>query len=89
MENKPYFENRGHGVFYTDGKCDYAYSIVDDHGDVAFILKVFVKPELRGKGLSAKIMQRTVEYFSSLGRKVKPLCSYAIRYMEKHDLIEK
>lgn len=79
-----YFENRLNGVFYTSGKHDYAYSIVDDNGTTATILKVFVDPELRGKGLAGDIMKRTIEYFSSLGRKIVPLCQYAVDYINKH-----
>ncbi len=79
-----YFENRLNGVFYTNGKHDYAYSIVDDNGKTATILKVFVDPELRGKGLAGEIMKRTIEHFSSLGRKIVPLCPYSVDYMKKH-----
>lgn len=43
-----------------------------------------VVPELRGRGIAAALMQATLAHASAHGLKVRPLCSYARSYMQRH-----
>ncbi|MDF2486772.1 MAG: N-acetyltransferase [Herbinix sp.] len=53
----------------------------------------FVDPSLRGQGVAGKLMEAAVAYFRANELKVKPTCSYAVKWFSEHpecdDLIEK
>ena len=44
----------------------------------------FVDPSLRGQGVAGKLMEAAVAYFRSENLKVKPTCSYAVKWFEEH-----
>ena len=53
----------------------------------------FVDPSLRGQGVAGKLMEAAVAYFRSNNLKVKPTCSYAVKWFSEHteyeDVLEK
>jgi predicted GNAT family acetyltransferase len=44
----------------------------------------FVDPSLRGQGVAGKLMEAAVVYFRSNDLKVKPTCSYAVKWFSEH-----
>lgn len=44
----------------------------------------FVDPSLRGQGVAGKLMEAAVAYFRSHDLKVKPTCSYAVKWFSEH-----
>lgn len=44
----------------------------------------FVDPSLRGQGVAGKLMEAAVAYFRSNNLKVKPTCSYAVKWFSEH-----
>ena len=44
----------------------------------------FVDPSLRGQGVAGKLMEAAVAYFESNNLKVKPTCSYAVKWFAEH-----
>lgn len=42
-----------------------------------------VKKEMGGQGIAGKLTDRAVEFAREEGYKIKPICSYAVRYFEK------
>ena len=67
--------------------------VIDGHECVAdyrltsgamLITHTEVAPELRGRGIAAALMQAALAHASAHGLKVRPLCSYARSYMQRH-----
>lgn len=52
-------------------------------GDVFVITHTFVPDELRGKGCGKILMETVLSDIDHLGKKVKPVCSYAVIYLQR------
>lgn len=68
-------------------------AIVDGHACVAeyrmidgvmAITHTEVAPELGGRGIAGALMKAALDHASTHGLKVRPLCSYARSYIERH-----
>ncbi|MEO8059608.1 MAG: GNAT family N-acetyltransferase [Burkholderiales bacterium] len=68
-------------------------AMVDGHVSVAeyrladgvlTITHTEVAPELGGRGIAGALMQAVLAHTSANGLKVRPLCSYARSYMQRH-----
>ena len=63
-----------------------------DRDGVAEIDHTFVDPSLEGRGVAGQLLQAAADALRAEGRKVRPTCSYAVRWFEKHpeqrDLLE-
>ena len=68
-------------------------TVVDGHRSVAeyrlqdgvlAITHTEVAPELGGRGIAGALMQAVLAHASTAGLKVRPLCSYAHSYMQRH-----
>ena len=55
---------------------------VDDH--LVCIDHTYVDPSLRGQGIAEKLMEEAVIKLRSENKKVKPTCSYAAKWFDKH-----
>jgi predicted GNAT family acetyltransferase len=53
-------------------------------GDVMSITHTEVPPRLGGRGIAAALTQAALEHARAAGLKVRPLCSYARAYMQRH-----
>ncbi len=53
-------------------------------GGVAVIDHTFVHESLRGQGVAGRLMEEAVACIRRQGLKAKPVCSYAISWLEKH-----
>ena len=51
---------------------------------VAVVDHTFVHESLRGQGVAGKLMEEAVADIRQAGLKLKPVCSYAVGWMEKH-----
>jgi len=53
-------------------------------GDIYTILRVYVLPIYQGKGYGKTLLEEVVRYSKTNKLKIKPVCSYAVVYFEKH-----
>lgn len=44
----------------------------------------FVDPSLRGQGVAGMLIQEVIAYAKDNRKKIKPVCSYAVSWFEKH-----
>lgn len=51
---------------------------------VTYIDKTFVEEEYRGRQIADRLVQEAAEYIRKSGNKVKPICSYAVKWFETH-----
>ena len=63
-----------------------------DRDGAAEIDHTFVDPSLEGRGMAGQLLQAAADALRAEGLKVRPTCSYAVRWFEKHpeqrDLLE-
>lgn len=63
----------------------------EDRGTIS-IVSTFVNPELRGQGIAEKLTDEVVAYARKNDLKIKPVCSYAVKYFEEredlHDIVK-
>ena len=63
-----------------------------DRDGAAEIDHTFVDPSLEGRGVAGQLLQAAADALRAECRKVRPTCSYAVRWFEKHpeqrDLLE-
>lgn len=55
-----------------------------EHDDVLTITHTFVPNELRGQGCGKVLMETVLTDIAEQGKKVRPVCSYAVVYLERH-----
>ena len=62
-------------------------------GDVLILPHVEADPALRGRGAAGRLMSGVMEIVRERGLKVRPVCSYAVAWLERHpehaDLVER
>lgn len=60
--------------------------------DTVNISHTFVDDSLRGQGIAGQLLAATAKTIRGQGKKVRPTCSYAVKWFEKHkeeqDLLE-
>ena len=65
-----------------EGKLAFAdYSIRDG---IMVIPHVEADPALRGKGAAGRLMEGVLQDARQRGFKIRPVCSYAVAYIERH-----
>lgn len=52
--------------------------------DTVEIDHTFVDDSLRGQGVAGKLMEAAVDHIKAQGKKIRPTCSYAVKWLEKH-----
>lgn len=57
------------------------YSVSDG---VIAILSTYVPPAVEGRGVAAELTKTVLEYARENNLKVKPVCSYAVTYMQRN-----
>lgn len=65
-----------------DGKL--AFADFRLQGDVLILPHVEADPALRGRGAAGRLMAGVLEYARGQGLKVKPVCGYAVAYIQRH-----
>jgi len=61
--------------------CSASYRI---YGKVMMLTHTGVPYALRGRGIAARLVQAALDHARALGLKVRPDCSYAEAYIERH-----
>ena len=61
--------------------CEVTFPV---RGGVADLNHTFVDASLRGQGMAGKLMAAAAEQLRKEGVKVRPTCSYAVSWFEKH-----
>ncbi|MCI8594327.1 MAG: N-acetyltransferase [Oscillospiraceae bacterium] len=61
--------------------CEVTFPVT---GGVAELNHTFVDESLRGQGVAGKLMAAAVEEIRANGWKIRPTCSYAVSWLEKH-----
>ena len=73
-----------------EGKLAFADYIRE--GDVLVLPYVEADPALRGRGAAGRLMEGVLGIVRERGLKVRPVCGYAVAYVERHpkwrDLVE-
>ena len=69
--------------FIESGKECYVKYMMDDSKTLN-ILKVFVHPDLRNRGLAGKLAKASLNYAKENNLKVIPTCSYADYFINKN-----
>ena len=65
-----------------EGKLAFAdYSL---RGDVLILPHVEADPALRGKGAAGRLMEGVLASAKERGLKVRPICGYAVAYIQRH-----
>lgn len=54
------------------------------HGNVMSITHTHVAPPIEGRGVAAELMRTALELASTHGWTVRPICSYAVAYLQRH-----
>ena len=79
IEHRP---EQGRFQVVVDGHLSVAeYRLADG---VLAITHTEVAPELGGRGIAGALMQAVLAHASANALKVRPLCSYARSYMQRH-----
>lgn len=73
-------ENNNFYVKIGDKVCYLRYRIYDNIID---FYVTFVDPELRGKGIAAKLVEEAIKYAQEMEFKINPTCSYASQYINR------
>ncbi|WP_392566455.1 GNAT family N-acetyltransferase [Utexia brackfieldae] len=77
----------GNNRFYVpgpDGKDDIAEITYQLQGDnIAIIDHTFVDVNYRGQGIADRLFELVVEKMRAEGRKIVPLCSFAVKQFER------
>jgi predicted GNAT family acetyltransferase len=53
-------------------------------GDVVTLLHAEVPPALEGRGHASTLVRSTLERLRAEGARVVPVCSFVVRYIERH-----
>lgn len=73
---------RGRFQAVVDGEACVADYRLD--GRVMAITHTEVAPRLEGRGIAGALVQALLDHAQANGLKVRPLCSYARAYMQRH-----
>ncbi|MBN1982690.1 MAG: N-acetyltransferase [Chitinivibrionales bacterium] len=65
-------------------ECSVDYEVQATADDVLSIYRTYVHPDLRGKGIADSLLKSLTGYAITKGLRVRPLCSYAVRYYRRH-----
>lgn len=71
-------------LFLTEVESHIAYVQYSCNIDSLDIFHTSVPPEIEGRGVAAALVKRTYEYAAELGLKPLGSCSYAARWLERH-----
>lgn len=76
---------RDEGKFYIGEKQnpDAFISFKNKEG-ILYVNSTFVDGSLRGQGVAAKLVVELIDYAVENDFKIKPICSYVVKYFEKN-----
>lgn len=77
-------DNTASSRFELEEEGKLAYADYRQEGGLLIIPYVFSDPALRGKGTAGRLMDGVLEKAREQGWKVRPICSYAAAYIDRH-----
>lgn len=89
------FKHEKNRIFYQDenGKLLAEVTFPEVNENIVEINHTFVDSSLRGQGIASKLVQMVCDYANENNLKIKPSCSYAVKWFEKNskyqNLLEK
>ena len=80
------FQYESHEIYLLDdqGKKIAQITFPALSEDTVEIDHTFVDDSLRGQGVAGKLMEAAVAHIKAQGKQIKPTCSYAVKWLEKH-----
>ncbi len=77
-------DNRERGRYELEIDGEIAFATYRRDGDTVAIRHVEAPPRLRGTGAAGKLMDGIVALARTEGLKLRPLCSYAVAWLQRH-----
>lgn len=77
-------DNAALGRFELDFDGGQGFVTYRRAGDVVTLLHAEVPPALEGRGHGSRLVRATLEQLRSEGARVVPVCSFVVRYFERH-----
>ena len=77
-------DNAALGRFELDFDGGQGFVTYRRAGDVVTLLHADVRPALVGRGHGSRLVRATLEQLRSEGARVVPVCSFVVRYFERH-----
>ena len=71
-------------IYVVDGKTLAYVTFPKLNDNTVIINHTVVDPSLRGQGIASKLLEEVVKYLQEYNLKVRPSCSYAANWFEKH-----
>lgn len=75
-------------IFAEDdkGKVIAEVTFSEQADDIVTIDHTLVDDSLRGQGVAGKLVEAAAEAIKKTGKKPVPVCSYAVKWFEKHNV---
>lgn len=78
------YEERKLRLINEENNEDIGYISFEIKEDVIIIISTVVHEKYQGKGMASTLIKEILEYARNNHLKVTPLCSFVVRYIEKH-----
>jgi len=82
METYEYHFSKDKIEMLLDQKQIAYLNIITKSDNEIDLIKLFVNPEMRGKGIAGIFMEKVASYFKD--KNITPICSYAYSWYKKH-----
>ncbi|MFO1399720.1 MAG: GNAT family N-acetyltransferase [Steroidobacteraceae bacterium] len=77
-------DNASLGRFELDFDGGQGFVTYRRAGGVVTLLHAEVPPQLEGRGHGGALVRATLEHLRAEGARVVPVCSFVVRYIERH-----
>ena len=78
------YEKRKLRLFNEENNEDIGYITFEEKADLLIIISTVVYEKYQGKGMASTLIKEMLQYAKNSNFKIKPLCSFAAHYIEKH-----
>ncbi|WP_027377912.1 GNAT family N-acetyltransferase [Kaistella palustris] len=84
FESLPLVNNDKKKRFEMEFNGHLAFINYGDFGNEIALVHTEAEPELQGTGAATAVVEKTLEYIESQGKKLLPFCPYVFAYIKKH-----
>ena len=78
------YEERKLRLIDEENNEDIGYISFEIKGDTIIIISTVIYEKYQGKGMASTLIKEILRYSKNNNFKIKPLCSFVIHYIEKH-----
>ena len=78
------YEERKLRLIDEENNEDIGYISFEIKGDTIIIISTVIYEKYQGKGMASTLIKEILRYAKNNNFKIKPLCSFVIHYIEKH-----